>query len=411
MKSYLQLTFMIFLFSHTSQSQNFILNSSFEDVLTNVNNLGNIQNTSYWSGFGSIDWFHVNNIYPLISNDCASQFCTNAPNNYFGRQQAHLGSAYAGFNAYFRNSFSYREMLFAPLADSLIVGKRYCVSFYTSLADTANYALSLLSALFVKDSAYIFNKNIDDWQNWTSYFAPQITNNSGFLSSKTDWMKVEDDFEADSAYKYMYIGQFTNLVLHDTLYVPGGKATANPFAYYYIDDVSVTELDEPVSAAITDTIIANENTVIQLGNNTNINANYLWSPSVNVSDVNNPNPNLYVTQSGWYHVQKTQCSYITYDSVYVKANPIGINEYNAQNTLFSLLPNPNNGKFVLQNKLNKSTNGILFIYDITGKLIGEMPVNDAINIDVELQNASGIYFLRLADKNNASIYLGKVLVK
>lgn len=365
----------------------------------------------FWSSFALTDWFNSNNIIPATGNNCNSQFCTTVPKNFQGTQTPNSGLGYSGFYAYFRNSFSYREMLFAPLTDSLEVGKRYCVSFYTSLADTANYALSLLSALFVKDSAYIFNQNAADWQNWTSYFTPQVTNTSGFLSSKTNWMKVEEDFEADSSYKYMFIGEFTNIVLHDTLYVPGGRITPNPFAYYYIDDVSVTLLDEATSAALTDTLIATENTVIQLGNNTNINANYVWSPALNISDVNNANPTLYVSQSGWYHVQKTQCSYVTYDSVYVQANPVGISEYGTRSNVFSLVPNPNNGEFSLINTLNKTTTGTLFIYDSTGKLIETQVIKDQNSIDVKLKVTNGIYFLRLADASNTSIYLGKILVK
>jgi hypothetical protein len=413
LRIYLQLTFTIFLFSSSSRSQNLILNPGFENYSYFSNNWDNIYGViPYWSSFGGAEWYHTNNTVPITGNNCGTPYCGTVPNNMAGRQQPHSGSAYVGFNAYFRNSFSYREMLFAPLTDSLEVGKRYCVSFYTSLADTANYALSLLSALFVKDSAYIFNQNAADWQNWTSYFTPQVTNTSGFLSSKTNWMKVEEDFEADSAYKYMFIGEFTNVVLHDTLYVAGGMANfGNPFAYYYIDDVSVTLLNEPTSAALTDTIIATENTLIQLGNNTNTNANYLWSPALNISDVNNANPTLYVSQSGWYHVQKTQCSYVTYDSVYVQANPVGISEYGTRSNVFSLVPNPNNGEFSLINTLNKTTTGTLFIYDSTGKLIETQVIKDQNSIDVKLKVTNGIYFLRLADASNTSIYLGKILVK
>jgi hypothetical protein len=225
-------------------------------------------------------------------------------------------------------------------------------------------------------------------------------------------MKVENSFVADSTYKYMVIGLFTNLVLHDTLYVPGGQFSwSNPYGYYYLDDVSVTLLDEPVSAALSDTIITTDTSTIQLGNNININASYIWSPALNISDVSSPNPILNVTQSGWYHVQKTQCSYVTYDSVYVKANPVGLKKYNYENELFTLQPNPNNGEFVLLNKLNKMTSGTLFIYDAQGALVEEIPLKEQNTIRVKLNNCKGIYFLRLVDENNATVYLGKTLIE
>ncbi len=405
--------FICVLLNTITQAQNLIPNPGFEQVFFNDNNLGNIQtSTYYWTNIGSGDWFHVNNINPQTTNICSNPYCASVPKNGAGHQNPHLGSAYAGFISYNRNSFSNREMLYVPLTDSLEIGKQYCVSFYVSLADTANYAHSLMSALFIRDTIHLFDKVIYSPADWTNYFAPQVTNTSGFLSSKTNWMKVENYFTADSAYKYMVIGEFTNLVLHDTLYVPGGMANfGNPFAYYYVDDVSVTLLDEAVRAALTDTIIATENTVIQLGNNTNINANYVWSPALNISDVNNANPTLYVTQSGWYHVQKTQCSYVTYDSVYVQANPVGISENGTRSNVFSLVPNPNNGEFSLINTLNKYTTGTLFIYDSTGKLIETQVIKHQSSIDVKLKVPNGIYFLRLADASNVSIYLGKILVR
>jgi hypothetical protein len=405
--------FICVLLNTTTQAQNLIPNPNFEQYYYNDNNFNNIPGQiPYWSSIEGCEWFHLNNITPLTGNNCNFQYCTTAPKNLAGTQMPHYGQGYTGFYSYLRNSFSYREMLYVPLTDSLEIGKQYCVSFYVSLADTANYAHSLLSALFVKDTIYLTNRSLSNWQTWTNYFTPQVTNNSGFLSSKTNWMKVEGSFIADSAYKYMVIGEFTNVVLHDTLYVPGGMANfGNPFAYYYVDDVSVILLDEPVSAALSDTIIATENTVIQLGNNTNINANYAWSPALNISDVNNANPTLYVTQSGWYHVQKTQCSYVTYDSVYVKANLVRISEYGTRSNVFSLVPNPNNGEFSLINTLNKYTTGTLFIYDSTGKLIETQVIKHQSSIDVKLKVPNGIYFLRLADASNVSIYLGKILVR
>ena len=389
------------------KAQNLVPNPSFETYYQNESQGDNIPGViPFWSSVGPIDWFHLNNNVPPLP------YLATLPNNYLGRQLPRTGIAYAGFFSYLRNSFSTREMPFVPLNDSLEINKQYCVSFYLSMADTANYANSLMSALFMKDTTYLYDKVTYSPIDWTNYFTPQVTNTSGFLSSTTSWMKVENSFVADSTYKYMVIGLFTNLVLHDTLYVPGGQFSwSNPYGYYYLDDVSVTLLDEPVSAALSDTIITTDTSTIQLGNNININASYIWSPALNISDVSSPNPILNVTQSGWYYVQKTQCSYVTYDSVYVKANLVRISEYGTRSNVFSLVPNPNNGEFSLINTLNKYTTGTLFIYDSTGKLIETQVIKHQSSIDVKLKVPNGIYFLRLADASNVSIYLGKILVR
>lgn len=411
-KIYFRLAIILLCFSTKLNSQNLIPNPGFEDVLQNVNDINNLGYcTNQWSGFGSTEWFHLNNLNPSLNNACNSPYCTSVPKNMVGHQLPNNGSAYAGFASYFRNSFSAREMIFVSLTDSLDEGKAYCVSFYVSLADTANYAHSLLSALFVKDSIYMLNQAAANPMTFTDYFAPQITNSTGFLSSKTAWMHVEEYFVADSAYKYMFIGEFTNVVQHDTLYVPGGMVSANPFAYYYIDDVSVVWLKKPAIAAVSDTIEATLNTVIQLGNNVGSDATYQWWPADNISNATDANPNLLVTQSAWYYVQKTQCKYITYDSVYVQANPVGLNEYNNENGLYSLQPNPSNGEFVLTNKLNKATTGTLFVYDIMGKLVKHFYFVDEIDLNVTLKETKGVYFLRLVDNENSTLFHSKIVVE
>jgi hypothetical protein len=400
------------LFRPSGKAQNLVPNPGFEQVYFNDNNISNIQTGTYfWSNVASADWFHINNINPQTGNICNSPYCASVPKNWGGRQFPHNGLAYAGIISYKRNSFSNREMLFVPLTDSLEINKNYCVSFYVSLADTANYAHSLLSALFIKDTIHLFDKVIYSPADWTDYFAPQVTNNSGFLNSKTNWMKVEGSFVADSAYKYMVIGLFTNVVLHDTMYVAGGMANfGNPFAYYYVDDVSVTALDEPVSAALTDTLITTDTSNLQLGNNTNINASYTWWPTDNLNDASSANPILNVNQSGWYYVQKTQCSYVTYDSVYVKANPTGLRDFNDYNKTFKLFPNPNNGNFTLQSLSNKEVSGTLQLTDILGKTIVEQAFTNKAEISINDANSKGIYFIKVINEENKTIYTGKVIV-
>ena len=401
------------LFRTNYKAQNLVPNAGFEQVYFNDNNISNIQTGTYfWSNIGSADWYHLNNINPQTGNTCNSPYCATVPNNAAGHQYPKTGMGYSGFISYNRNSFSNREMLFVPLTDSLEINKNYCVSFYVNLADTANYAHSLLSALFIKDTMQLFNRIYDNWQTWTDYFAPQVTNNNGFLSSKTNWMKVEGSFVADSAYKYMVIGLFTNVVLHDTLYVAGGMANfGNPFGYYYLDDVSVTAIDEPVNAALTDTIVTTDTSIIQLGNNSNINATYVWWPADNLSNVNSPNPSLNVIQSGWYYVQKTQCSYVTYDSVYVKANPTGLKGFADYNKKFKLYPNPNSGTFTIESLRDKEINGTIHVTDILGKTILKQNFSNRTELNISSAATKGIYFIKVINEENKTVYTGKVIVQ
>ncbi len=413
-KQKLVLVFLLAVIITNYRAQNYVPNGSFDLVDTNQNYISNIWDTEAWSGTSSVDWYHVYNTEPQIVTQCGTPYCVTVPKNWAGWQQPKTGLAYAGFLGYYKLTPTIRELPFVALSDTLEIGKPYCVSFFVSLADTANFAHSLLSACFITDTNYLYTINYSS-PTWHAQFNPQVTNTTGFLSSKTDWMKVEGYFVADSAYTALIIGEFSNVTAHDTLRVPGGNINApNPFSYYYLDDVSVTELDEPVNAAATDTIVTNEFTFIQLGDSSNINATYLWSPSLNISNVNSPSPNLYVTQSGWYYVQKTQCSYVTYDSVYIKANPVGIVDYEQQKKQFKLYPNPNNGLFELNNKTGKAISGKYLVTDLLGKHIMEqfIKVESSIAIDLtEYTLKPGVYFVKLLSENNEVIYVGKVIIQ
>jgi hypothetical protein len=73
-------------------------------------------------------------------------------------------------------------------------------------------------------------------------YTPQIQNTSANpLTSKAQWMLVQDTLYAQGGELYMTIGNFMADSLSDTVFVGGGINQAN-FAYYYIDDVSVTDI-------------------------------------------------------------------------------------------------------------------------------------------------------------------------
>ena len=77
---------------------------------------------------------------------------------------------------------------------------------------------------------------------------PQVKNPVGnYLTNKTGWMQISDTITANGGEKFMAIGSFTNdSISPDTLFVGGSSTTGFPHywreAYYYLDDVSVTEI-------------------------------------------------------------------------------------------------------------------------------------------------------------------------
>ena len=400
---------LVFLFIST-KAQNLIPNHSFENVIINENNIDNIPGyTTDWLNMNTPDWFHAGNIGSQTVWSCLDSNCAGVPKNGFGFQYPKSGLGYAGFLAYDKyNGNATREYLKVQLVDSLSVGEQYCVSFNLVLANISRYAMSKVGAYFTKNE-YV-PPPIPAGYYWHFHVVPQALNNGPFIIDTLNWTKIELSFVADSAYQWITIGGYTDSLTTDSIRVsnaPGGGQGA----YNYIDDIFLTRLDEPASAALTDTIVATENTAIQLGNNTNTNASYLWWPADNINDVNNPNPNLLVTQSGWHYVQKTQCSYVTYDSVYVKANAVGVNEYEKRQKQFKLFPNPNNGNFSIENIDGEEIDGSIIITDVLGKIIFTKDWTKTSSIDINLNTglSKGLYFIQIKNENKESIYTTKFM--
>ncbi|MEP7169801.1 MAG: T9SS type A sorting domain-containing protein, partial [Bacteroidota bacterium] len=142
-----------------------------------------------------------------------------------------------------------REYIEGVLVDSLVGGHTYCVQFYVSLADRCIYATDKIGAYFSHDSII----NYSTHQNLP--VVPQVENIAGNIISDTlNWVSIIGNFTAQGGEKYITIGNFRtdSLTLNDT--IPWGVYY---FAYYYIDDVSVTDCTVGIDEI-------NENTIVNI---------------------------------------------------------------------------------------------------------------------------------------------------
>jgi len=167
------------------------------------------------------------------------------PQNMFGYQWPRTGIGYAGFGVYIANNppwYNHREYPQVELSDSLKVGKKYSISFYVNLCDSSCYAADNIG-VYLSDTAIY--KPIGDHSPFSS-FTPQITNPQGnFITDKENWVEISGIYTAHGGEKFITIGNFYDDNSTDTLWVGGGKLPY-PFAYYYIDDVSVTLIPEVI---------------------------------------------------------------------------------------------------------------------------------------------------------------------
>ena len=242
------LCFLICLNGKTSHAQiNLVPNPSFEDTI-------NMQPIVRQNPHGfSLDKFiygwrgkavYFSEIFPPSSAPIGASISRGVPSNCCGYQNAKTGIAYTCVNTFKLdpNHVSRRIYIQCKLIQPLQSGKKYQVEFYVSQSDSLHYTNKSIGAFFSTDSfAVIYSYLIDS--------VPQIqnqTNNS--LNNTQGWVLVRDTMIANGNEQYMTIGNFLPDSLSDTLYLGGGCVSQNSLSLceslYYIDDVSVTLIDE-----------------------------------------------------------------------------------------------------------------------------------------------------------------------
>ncbi|MBI3501333.1 MAG: T9SS type A sorting domain-containing protein [Bacteroidetes bacterium] len=232
----LQFSLFVFfvLFRFSLIAQNLVPNPSFEQFDTCPYNGGQINYVKYWynpTPYASPDYF----------NACGT-LGYNVPNSYLGYQTAKSGIAYAGIVTYTKNSLfpagdNYREYISIALNDTLRGGHRYCLSFYVSKADTAQYIANDIGGHFS-----ISPDTNSTTQNTVLPFIPQVSNPSNnTLSNDTGWTEISGSFIASGGEKYLTIGNFKDSSSTTASYV-GGPSWMY-YGYYYIDDITVVLCD------------------------------------------------------------------------------------------------------------------------------------------------------------------------
>jgi hypothetical protein len=228
LKIFLILHFSFFTFHFSLSQINLVPNPSFEFYNTCPvgDDFHNVQN-----------WFNPStSASPDIFDTCAIDVTNNygVPINGEGYQIAIDGESYGGLVVYYDSQFVYREYIGIKLNSTLLLGTKYYVSFYVNLADSSREACDQIGCFFSTDT--IRNNGLPLNLN------PQVANsNFNYLSSKQNWKKISGSFIADSAYKFLTIGNFKDSAQTHVIYVTGGiNQLNNKYSYYYIDYVCVS---------------------------------------------------------------------------------------------------------------------------------------------------------------------------
>jgi outer membrane protein OmpA-like peptidoglycan-associated protein len=216
--------------------QNLVRNPSFEEY----NHLpayigdapGSIKDWSFAGEGGSGDYFHTN----AIGMKCRTT------GNYFGSETPHSGIAYAGFCV----TPVYREFLCSQLITPLEKGKKYRFTMYVSKGDSADVSyLKEITVLFLSRQYELpFGVQMG--------LPPQIVfyQDTGF-TQQNGWQQLTAEYTARGTEKWLYIGS-SEWKCDTCKSLPGTPRAENPGifgatsheAHYYVDDVSIVEVND-----------------------------------------------------------------------------------------------------------------------------------------------------------------------
>lgn len=180
---------------------------------------------------------------PDYLNSCAIQGnVVDVPGNVFGYQQAHSGNGYTGIWSKMDPdiSYLYREYIQMQFSAPMVVGTQYCVEFFASPADLTSMACNGLGILLrTTPMSEFYIENIP--------ITPQILE-TDIISDTSAWTMIGGLFTADSAYQYIIIGNFYSDNQGSIAWTanPPNQSPEGHGAYYYIDDIIVTECPDSV---------------------------------------------------------------------------------------------------------------------------------------------------------------------
>ena len=271
--NYTLLALLAFVF--TKAQVNLVPNPGFEDYYegSNLDYIagrsvnGTLYNISYFwfRAKSSPDLFTYNNSLNISPYGCIGGGGIKIPETILGFQYARTDSNYIGLGTFYNylenptqgHNYYAREWAGVRLADTLKPGKCYEFTMYVSRAEKNGFNVSCLGAYFTKDSLYTELLSEPPW--YISPF-PLEKDSIQVLQDPTEpiwdtvnWVPITGTFKAKGGEAFLYIGN----LLKDEYYTPlpiqpysNPDSTYCQFSYFFIDDVTLYEIDEPCGVGI-----------------------------------------------------------------------------------------------------------------------------------------------------------------
>ncbi len=222
--------YILILFSFSRQvlgQGNLVPNPSFEDTVgACVSTTNAIQKARYWKDFSaSCDYY----------NGCASLSSQlSVPSNINGYQNAASGVAYVGFTVCRDTTATtwreHRETFGAKLTQTLTIGQKYYVSLKVVPTENGCWGCNKIGVKFTTfDANFPLIPNNPLVNNISHVYTNSV------ISDTINWTTIKGSFIADSAYRYIVIGNFFKDAATQTI-----PCSPTFGGYFLADDICVS---------------------------------------------------------------------------------------------------------------------------------------------------------------------------
>ena len=212
---------------------NLVPNPTFEQTGKKVKFLNSIKEAGPWTSptLAKADLY-----IPKSKN-----FFISVPANDYGEEKPMEGKGYVGIYAYSYKNKIARTYLQVKLTEKMVVGREYCVKYHVSLADLSKYATNHLGAALTEKAVTANNEEVLKFDNVLE--SRRLT----IYEQQFYWVPICGVYKSKGGEEYLTIGNFTDDDKLKTLKVKRPKGFNKPqkaTAYYYVDNVSVTPIEE-----------------------------------------------------------------------------------------------------------------------------------------------------------------------
>lgn len=257
---------------------NLVPNPSFE-----ADNHAPVITTFFWNHYGdwrkdslyskpnnnlilAAEWFPATSGTPDALNSDKSNllgFKTKTARTGSGRIGIISGICKNGLVSWLLYKETYSEYVECKLNQPLVAGKLYCVRYYVALDRKSNFANNRFGFAITKDSVRYPNTHIQLSGNDPDAHINEA--NDHYITSDEGWVMICDTFIAKGGEQFLTLGSFATdspKRIHKVKKTEHTSLRVNPFnkfAYYYIDDVSLLEVQpgEAVCSAPRDSVARN----------------------------------------------------------------------------------------------------------------------------------------------------------